>query len=172
MIATKVICNNTYSNKSQSIVSQSMFQLQDMNQMEWEMCQYLDWEVNVELMALKEFGVMVRKDFAGPGPCPTYILQLILKLAATSTNPYPAVVPNKYKFDTILRPSSSLTTETYTLSLHNHLEPSPLLHNTANPPHVARTPHPPHHRHHHPLPPVCSMTQQKSSPPRPRQASP
>lgn len=37
---------------------------------------------------------MVRKDFAGPGPYPTYILQTISKLAATSTNLFPAIAPN------------------------------------------------------------------------------
>ena len=38
---------------------------------------------------------MVCKDFAGPGPYPTYVLQTILKLTAISTNPFPAVAPNK-----------------------------------------------------------------------------
>jgi hypothetical protein len=94
MIASKVICDDTYSNKSWSIVGQGMFQLREINQMEREMCQYLDWELNVEPSTLKEFEEMVRKDFAGPGPYPTYVLQTISKLAATSTNPFPAVAPN------------------------------------------------------------------------------
>ena len=58
MIASKVICDNTYSNKSWSIVRQGMFQLQELqeiNQMEWEMCQYLDWELNIKPSMLKEF---------------------------------------------------------------------------------------------------------------------
>src|SRR6202041_1714626 len=54
----------------------------------------LDWELNVEPSTLKEFEDMVRKDFAGPGPYPTYVLQTISKLAATSTNPFPAIAPN------------------------------------------------------------------------------
>ena len=37
---------------------------------------------------------MVCKDFAGPGPYLTYILQTISKLAATSTNLFPAIAPN------------------------------------------------------------------------------
>jgi hypothetical protein len=48
MIASKVICDDTYSNKSWSIVGQGMFQLREVNQMEREMYQYLDWELNVE----------------------------------------------------------------------------------------------------------------------------
>ena len=42
MIASKVICDDTYSNKSWSIVGQGMIQLREINQMECEMCQYLD----------------------------------------------------------------------------------------------------------------------------------
>ena len=42
MIASKVICNDTYSNKSWSIVGQGMIQLRKINQMERKMCQYLD----------------------------------------------------------------------------------------------------------------------------------
>ena len=80
MITSKVICNGTYSNKSWSIVSWAMFQLREINQMEWEMCQYLDWELNVEPGNLKEF-----KDFASPGPYSTCVLQTISKLATTST---------------------------------------------------------------------------------------
>ena len=42
MITSKVICDDTYSNKSWSIVGQGMFQLSEINQMEREMCQYLE----------------------------------------------------------------------------------------------------------------------------------
>ncbi|KAG1880795.1 hypothetical protein F4604DRAFT_1521592, partial [Suillus subluteus] len=36
MLASKVICDNTYSNKSWRIVAQGMFKLQEINQMEHE----------------------------------------------------------------------------------------------------------------------------------------
>ncbi|KAG1889624.1 uncharacterized protein F5891DRAFT_1214615, partial [Suillus fuscotomentosus] len=59
MLASKVICNNTYSNKSWSIVAQGMFQLQEINQMAWEInqmedkiYQYLEWKLNVDLVSL------------------------------------------------------------------------------------------------------------------------
>ncbi|KAF8434992.1 hypothetical protein L210DRAFT_3409429 [Boletus edulis BED1] len=74
MLASKVICDDTYSNKSWSIVAQGMFQLREINQMEREMCQYLEWELNVDPVTLWEFEEMIRKDFVGPGPYPTYIL--------------------------------------------------------------------------------------------------
>ncbi|KAL4079276.1 hypothetical protein J3A83DRAFT_4086288 [Scleroderma citrinum] len=88
MLASKVICDDTYSNKSWSIVAQGMFQLREINQMEREMCQYLEWELNVDPATLKEFEEMVRKDFAGPGPYPTYILPSTKK-----STPPPSTVP-------------------------------------------------------------------------------
>jgi hypothetical protein len=92
MIASKVICDDTYSNKSWSIVGQGMFQLREVNQMEREMCQYLDWELNVEPSTLLEFENMVREDFAGTGPYPMYVLQTISKLANAAT--VSTIVPN------------------------------------------------------------------------------
>jgi hypothetical protein len=40
------------------------------------MCQYLEQELNVDLVMLREFEVTIRKDFVGPSPYPTYILPL------------------------------------------------------------------------------------------------
>jgi Cyclin, N-terminal domain len=133
MIASKVICDDTYSNKSWSIVGQGMFQLREINQMEREMCQYLDWELNIEPLTLKEFEAMVRKDFAGPGPYPTYVLQTISKLAASSTNPFPAIAQLEYESNPIIRPSSSISTKINA--------PSPI--NTHKP--RKSIPHTPHH---------------------------
>ncbi|KAG2122711.1 hypothetical protein BD769DRAFT_1746070 [Suillus cothurnatus] len=50
MLASKVICDDTYPNKSW---------------MEREMCQYLEWELNMDLVMLREFKDMVKKDFIG-----------------------------------------------------------------------------------------------------------
>ena len=47
-----------------------MYALREINQMEREMCSYLEWQLNVEPSAFKEFESMVRKDFKGPGPRP------------------------------------------------------------------------------------------------------
>ncbi|KAF9243717.1 hypothetical protein BU15DRAFT_9222, partial [Melanogaster broomeanus] len=67
-LASKVICDDTYSNKSCSIVSQGMSQLREINQMDKEMCQYLKWELSEALVTPKEFEVIIRRDFIGPGP--------------------------------------------------------------------------------------------------------
>ena len=49
MITSKVICDDTYSNKLWAIVAQGMFTLCEINQMEREMCGYLEWELSVIL---------------------------------------------------------------------------------------------------------------------------
>ena len=55
MLASKVIWDDTYSNKLWSIVVQGMFELSEIYQMDREMCHYLDWALNVNLATLKEF---------------------------------------------------------------------------------------------------------------------
>jgi len=40
-----------------------MFQLREINQMGREMCQYLEWELNVNLVTLQDYEEMVKKDF-------------------------------------------------------------------------------------------------------------
>ncbi|KAJ7044310.1 hypothetical protein C8F04DRAFT_1070143 [Mycena alexandri] len=96
MIASKVICDDTYSNKSWSIVAQGMFTLREINQMEREMCNYLDWELTVDSPVLRDFADMVQRDFApnSEGPYPTYSPRMVSKRAAkagasTFTTPIP-----------------------------------------------------------------------------------
>ncbi|KAJ7878154.1 hypothetical protein B0H14DRAFT_2501075 [Mycena olivaceomarginata] len=96
MIASKVICDDAYSNKSWSIVAQGMFTLREINQMEREMCNYLDWELNVDDPILANFEAMVQRDFPpnSKGPYPMYSLHMVSKRAAkaaasTSATPIP-----------------------------------------------------------------------------------
>ena len=56
-----------------------MFTLCEMNQMEWEMCNYLEWELNIDTKMLKSIEMMVKEDFNGPGPYPTYIFSMFSK---------------------------------------------------------------------------------------------
>ena len=51
-----------------------MFDLQEINWMECEMCSYLEWQLNVGLIALKEFESTTWRDFNGPGPSGHYTL--------------------------------------------------------------------------------------------------
>jgi len=99
MIASKVICDDTYSNKSWTIVAQGMFTLREVNQMEREMCNYLDWELTVDNPILGNFEAMVKRDFSRPsqGPYPTYSLQMVSKRAAkaaASASATPVPEPN------------------------------------------------------------------------------
>ncbi|KAJ7594945.1 hypothetical protein C8J56DRAFT_928055 [Mycena floridula] len=98
MIASKVICDDTYSNKSWAIVAQGMFTLREINQMEREMCSYLDWELTVDNPILSNFEKMVVNDFGGDpssrGSLPTYSLELVSKrarkaAASSSATPMP-----------------------------------------------------------------------------------
>lgn len=98
MLASKVICDDTYSNKSWSIVGQGMFALREINQMEREMCSYLEWQLNVDPTQLAEFEVKVRRDFKGPGPYPTY------SLPSPAPSPMPSTTP--YNKNTPLQPPS------------------------------------------------------------------
>ncbi|KAI0285233.1 hypothetical protein BC826DRAFT_918884 [Russula brevipes] len=74
MLASKIICDDTYSNKSWCIVGQGMFALREINQMEREMCSYLEWQLNVDPSTLRDFQSRVQQDFAGPGPYPAMVL--------------------------------------------------------------------------------------------------
>lgn len=88
MIASKVICDDTYSNKSWVIVGSGMFALRDLNQMEREMLSYLEWDINIQPEALKEFENKVRHDFKGLGPYPEYLFPRPSSSPMPSTTPY------------------------------------------------------------------------------------
>ncbi|KAK4687348.1 hypothetical protein P7C73_g2763, partial [Tremellales sp. Uapishka_1] len=62
MIASKVICDDTYSNQSWGIVAQKMFALKEINQMEREMCGYLEWNLNVSGEEVLDFEAKIRAD--------------------------------------------------------------------------------------------------------------
>ncbi|KDQ07966.1 hypothetical protein BOTBODRAFT_38408, partial [Botryobasidium botryosum FD-172 SS1] len=55
MIASKIICDDTYSNKSWCVVVQGMFSLREINQMERETCAYLEWVLTVPKEELEVF---------------------------------------------------------------------------------------------------------------------
>ena len=59
MLTLKVICNNTYSNKFQSIIGQGMFALREINQMKYEICSYLEWQLNIDSSQLQDFELKV-----------------------------------------------------------------------------------------------------------------
>ncbi|WVQ82381.1 hypothetical protein IAT38_004509 [Cryptococcus sp. DSM 104549] len=62
MIASKVICDDTYSNQSWGIVAQKMFALKEINQMEREMCGYLEWNLNFAPREVEDFEAALRAE--------------------------------------------------------------------------------------------------------------
>jgi hypothetical protein len=88
------MCDDTYSNKSWCIVAQGMFTLREVNQMEREMCNYLDWELTVDDPILTNFELAVKSDFRETRPTyPNYPTTFVSKRAAraeasTSNTPF------------------------------------------------------------------------------------
>jgi hypothetical protein len=77
------MCHRTYSNKSWSIVAQGMFSLREVNQMEREMCTYLDWELTVDDPILTNFQKAVKSDFGKQKSVyPNYPTMFVSKRAA------------------------------------------------------------------------------------------
>jgi hypothetical protein len=59
MLASKIICNDTYSNKSWCIMGQGMLALREINQMEQEMCFSLEWQL-MGPSTLRNFQIVFR----------------------------------------------------------------------------------------------------------------
>jgi hypothetical protein len=55
MILSKEIRINTYSNRSWSVVAHGIFSLREVNQMEREMCSYLEGKLIVDNTTLTKF---------------------------------------------------------------------------------------------------------------------
>ncbi|CAE6439594.1 unnamed protein product [Rhizoctonia solani] len=99
MIASKVICDDTYSNKSWCVVGQGMFTLREINQMEREMCGYLEWCLNVKPEDLRDFETMVRKEYGSASAAPAPV--------AVPAPARPAAEPRKQSTDYTSNPYPS-----------------------------------------------------------------
>lgn len=97
MIASKVVCDDTYSNKSWCIVGQNLYTLKEVNQMEREMCSYLEWILHVEATELETFSQRVRKEYGKDCPAvpPQWVASVGVTpvVAATTVAATTAVVP-------------------------------------------------------------------------------
>ncbi|KDQ13592.1 hypothetical protein BOTBODRAFT_33598, partial [Botryobasidium botryosum FD-172 SS1] len=76
MIASKIICDDTYSNKSWCVVGQGMFSLREINQMEREMCAYLEWVLTVPKEELEVFEAELKKEY-GADRSPKTMLPIV-----------------------------------------------------------------------------------------------
>ncbi|KJA13190.1 hypothetical protein HYPSUDRAFT_108914, partial [Hypholoma sublateritium FD-334 SS-4] len=62
-LSSKVMCDYTYSAESWCIVAQGIFTAHQLNQMEREICKYLDWEITVSSLILSSFEKKIRANF-------------------------------------------------------------------------------------------------------------
>ena len=122
MIASKVICDDTYSNKSWCVVGQGMFSLREINQMEREMCSYLKWVLNVKPEELSEFEAEVKRDYGvGGAKAPAPISTSPVR-SATIT-PIPFVAPARVA--PIVVRAAAMTAPAYSPDSTDSSPPSP-----------------------------------------------
>ncbi|UZJ53174.1 hypothetical protein CBS101457_002494 [Exobasidium rhododendri] len=103
MLASKSSCDDTYSNKSWTVVSQGLFTLREVNQMERELFGYLAFKVNVEIEELTVF-----RDLLMNGSLPTDV---------ECCSPNPASIDSNS--------SDSQSTAATSVSVHCHRSNSP-----------------------------------------------
>lgn len=89
MISSKVICDDTYSNQSWGIVAQKMFALKEINQMEREMCGYLEWNLNVGGEEVIAFEQSVRAEFGPRAVAKSSMSDDMPPMVAKPLNVYP-----------------------------------------------------------------------------------
>lgn len=71
MLSSKTICDDNYSNESWCNATERLFELRELNQMEREMCRYLEWQLNVDAKALEDFKQEICTAFSGFSPYPS-----------------------------------------------------------------------------------------------------
>lgn len=85
MLAAKQMCDDTYSNKSWTIVGQGVFSLSELNRMEREMCGIVKWQLNVCNSVLRNFEAALKRDFfEGKAGYPRYSSSLVSRLCIES----------------------------------------------------------------------------------------
>ena len=77
-------------NKFWSVISQSMFALRKINQIEHEMYSYLEWQLNVDLSQLQDIESKIQQNFKRPCPYPNYVLPSLAPIPMPSTILYAA----------------------------------------------------------------------------------
>lgn len=81
MIASKVVCDDNYMNKSWAVVGQAILQLREIRQMEREMYGYLECQPNVDYSELESFTEKTQSEF-GSRTVPTLTVLLVTSSVA------------------------------------------------------------------------------------------
>jgi hypothetical protein len=74
MLSSKVICDDTYSNKSWAIVGQGFYDLRDVNLMEREMIHYLSWDLTISGPDLQAFTDRIKNNYRKGVPKAPYVV--------------------------------------------------------------------------------------------------
>lgn len=107
MLAAKVICDDAYSNTSWVVVAQQIYPLSLINQMEREMCLYLEWDLNLIGSDLLEFDARLRREYGADGiarrssskiPIPSAPITPTLQY-----HPVAVIVPSFYGAERVIR---------------------------------------------------------------------
>lgn len=117
MISSKFLCDDTYTDQAWLVVGQGMFELQGLNAMERDMCQKLDWKLNIYPEVLRGFERDFRADFKGDGPYPHYII-LDQRPVSPSIDESPNAPPHSY--DGPSHPGPPPTMPYSTMATHAH----------------------------------------------------
>lgn len=70
MLAAKLTQDNAYANMAWRDIGMYIFPLEHLNEMERNMCKYLDWNFNVDPMVFRRFERAIRKKYVGNAPYP------------------------------------------------------------------------------------------------------
>ena len=92
MLACKMLCDDAYNNKSWVIVSQSLFSLHEVNQMERELFMYLDLDLRVSSEELSAFALELER-YGAPSVSLDDLKRTRLPLPSTSTSSTPTRSP-------------------------------------------------------------------------------
>ncbi|KIJ32876.1 hypothetical protein M422DRAFT_183916, partial [Sphaerobolus stellatus SS14] len=76
MIAHKLLDDNSYENNSWAVVTHGIFSLQELNQMEREICRFLQWQLCIDPEDLADFEIRVWKNYGVDGTCPPFVPSL------------------------------------------------------------------------------------------------
>ncbi|KAJ3537576.1 hypothetical protein NMY22_g5535 [Coprinellus aureogranulatus] len=94
MVASKSMCDEVYSNNSWGIVAQRLFPLEEINRMEREMCDCLDWDVTINGALLKVFREQVSEDFSNDKESyPNYALAFVSRRTCLRDKPMAGAEP-------------------------------------------------------------------------------
>ncbi|KAJ7725047.1 hypothetical protein B0H16DRAFT_1472023 [Mycena metata] len=81
MLASKFLCDWTYSNKGWRKIAQNIYTLREINRLERDICKNLEWDITMDSTTIYSFGALLNHDFAGDaeGPYPTYPIHAAAK---------------------------------------------------------------------------------------------